>query len=167
MAYSHHGLLFINLPSFIRLLGKVRLHSSDPTNTDFDNIQKVQNKLVRLLTKTKLIEKVSTSTLLAKTNMMSVNQMNGQIKIQEIWKSLNVPNYPIQIKKQTPHKGGPATRADVKGRLIETGNSCLSQKTCINDAVKIWNQLPDAVTNSKSFYQIKKQAKIYARSLPI
>ena len=98
---------------------------------------------------------------------MSVNQMNGQIKIQEIWKSLNVPNYPIQIKKQTPHEGGPATRADVKGRLIETGNSCLSQKTCINDAVKIWNQLPDAVTNSKSFYQIKKQAKIYARSLPI
>ena len=127
----------------------------------------MQNKLARLLTRTKLADKVCTSTLLAKTNMMSVNQMNGQIKIQEIWKSLNVPNYPIQINKQSPHANGPATRADIKGRLIETGNSCLSKKTCMNDAIKIWNQLRSSITDCKSFYQIKKQAKLFAKTLPL
>ena len=151
----------------LQLLGKVRLQPSDPNNIDLDNIQKVQNKLVRLLTKTKLTDRVNIASLLKKTNMMSVNQMNGQIKIQEIWKSLNVSNYPIQVNKQTPHASRTSTRADVKGRLIETGNSCLSQKTCINDAIRIWNQLPISVTDSTSFYQIKKHAKLYAKSLPI
>ena len=99
--------------------------------------------------------------------MMSVNQMNCQIKIQEIWKSLDISNYPIQMEKQTPHENRPATRADIKGRLIVSANSCLSQKTCINDAINIWNQLPKLVTDCKSFYQIKKQAKIFARTVPI
>ena len=150
----------------LQLFGKVRMNQNDPTNKDFDNIQKVQSKLARLLTRTKLSDKVCTASLLTKTNMMSVNQINGQIKIQEIWKSLNVPNYPIQINKQSPNANGPATRADTKGRLIETGNSCLSSRTCINDAVKIWNQLPSSITECKSFYQIKKQAKIFAKTLP-
>ena len=48
------------------MLGKVRLNASDPINKDFDNIQKVQNKLVRMLTKTNLVDKISTSSLLAK-----------------------------------------------------------------------------------------------------
>ena len=74
--------------------------------------------------------------------MLSVNQLNGQIKIQEIWKSLNIKKYPIQIEKQTPRDSGLSTRADTKGRLIEQGFSCLSQKSCINDAVRIWNRLP-------------------------
>ena len=150
----------------LQLFGKVRMNQNDPTNKDFDNIQKVQSKLARLLTRTKLSDKVCTASLLTKTNMMSVNQINGQIKIQEIWKSLNVPNYPIQINKQSPNANGPATRADTNSRLIETGNSCLSSRTCINDAVKIWNQLPSSITECKSFYQIKKQAKIFAKTLP-
>ena len=64
---------------------------------------------------------VSTATLLNKTNMMSVNQINVQIKIQEIWKSLNVPDYPIQIARQTVSVDGPSTRASHDGRLIEKG----------------------------------------------
>ena len=53
---------------------------------DIENIQKVQNKLLRMITNTKLTDRVSTETLLKQTNSMSVNQINGQIKIQEIWK---------------------------------------------------------------------------------
>ena len=63
-------------------MGKVRLQDSDPSNKDFDSIQKVQNKLVRMLTNTKLLDQISTESLSQKTNMLSVNQMNCQIKIQ-------------------------------------------------------------------------------------
>ena len=151
----------------LQMMGKVRLQDSDPTNKDFDSIQKVQNKLVRMLTNTKLLDMISTESLLQKTNMLSVNQLNCQIKIQEIWKALNVQDYPIEISRQTPHESGPATRAGSTGRLIETGSSCISQKTCINDAIRLWNQLPLKVTNCDSMHQIKKQAKMFAKTIPI
>ena len=32
---------------------------------------------------------------------MSIKQINAQIKIQEIWKALNIQDYPIKIVKQT------------------------------------------------------------------
>ena len=151
----------------LQMMGKVRMKESDPTNKDFESIQKVQNKLLRMLTNTKLLDMISTQSLLQKTNMMSVNQMNCQIKIQEIWKALNIPAYPIDILRQTPHDNGPATRAGSSGRLIEAGHSLISQKTCINDAVRLWNQLPIAITKCNSLAQIKTQAKMFAKTLPI
>ena len=130
----------------LQLLGKIRLNESYPINKDMECIQKVQNKLLRLLTNTRLLDMVITPTLLNQTNMMSVNQINVQIKIQEIWKSLNVPDYPIQIARQTVSVDGPSTRSSHDGRLIEKGYSCLSQKTCLNDAIRLWNKLPKSVT---------------------
>ena len=150
-----------------QLLGKVRLNESDPINKDMECIQKVQNKLPRLLTNTRLLDMVSTATLLNQTNMMSVNQINVQIKIQEIWKSLNVPDYPIQIARQTVSVDEPSTRASHDGSLIEKGYSCLSQKTCLNDAIRLWNKLPESVTKCESFNQIKKQAKMFAKLMPV
>ena len=93
--------------------------------------------------------------------------MNGQIKIQEVWKALNVRNYPIQLEKQDGSDQGPTTRASASGRLIEHGFSCLSQKSCINDAVRLWNKLPSIVTECVTLNQIKTQAKIFAKTLPV
>ena len=101
------------------------------------------------------------------TNSLSVNQLNGQIKIQEIWKAMNIEGYPIQVERQLWTEQGPITRATSTGRLIEQGNSCLSQKTCINDAVRLWNKLPSTVTDCISLSQIKKQAKLFAKELPV
>ena len=33
-------------------------------------------------------------------NILSVNQLNGQIKLNEVWKSLNSTNYLIQWEKE-------------------------------------------------------------------
>ena len=109
-----------------------------------------------MITDTKLLDMVSTSTLLNQTNMMSVNQLNCQIKIQEIWKALNVPDYPIQLAKQSINDIGTATRASTTGRLIESGKSCLSQTTCLNDAIRLRNTLPLSVTKCDTFSQIKR-----------
>ena len=110
---------------------------------------------------------VSTSSLLKQTNMMSVNRIMAQIKIQEVWKALNIQDYPVKIYKQTVKDVGPATRASTNGRLIENGKSCASQKTCLNVAIKLWNKLPSSVTDSKTFNQIKLQSKLYAKTLPV
>ena len=120
-----------------------------------------------MLTNTKLLDMVSISTLLEQTNSLSVNQLNCQIKIQEIWKALNVTDYPIQVTRQTEPESGRSTRACSRGRLLDNGYSELSQKTCINDAVRLWNSLPNSVTTCETLSQIKKQAKLFAQTLPV
>ena len=119
-----------------------------------------------MLTKTRLQDKVKTSALLEQLNMLSANQINAQIKIQEIWKSLNIINYPLKVDRQTINQHGTSTRAGTSGRLIESGKSCLSQKTCINDAIRIWNQLPSVVTDCKTLSQLKNTTKTYVKTLP-
>ena len=47
------------------------------------------------------LHKISTAKLLEETNMMSINQLNAQIKIMEIWKALNIDGYPLKLDKQT------------------------------------------------------------------
>ena len=67
------GIFLSKIRYGIQLMGKVRTSESDPSCTDMDNIQKVQNKLLRMMTNTKLEDKISTRNLLTQMNMMSVN----------------------------------------------------------------------------------------------
>ena len=46
-----------------------------------------------------LSDRVEIKTLLETSNMLSVNEMNAQIKLFEIWKVLNFENYPLKVKK--------------------------------------------------------------------
>ena len=64
------GLFMSKIRYGLQLIGKVRLTESDPSNKDIENIQKVQNKLLRMLTKTKLMDMVSTATLLKQTTSL-------------------------------------------------------------------------------------------------
>ena len=80
----------------LQLLGKVRLTNEDPTQVELKAIQKVQNKMVRLLNGKSLIDKISTKTLLANVNMLSVNQINAQIKITEVYKQCRMQIIPLK-----------------------------------------------------------------------
>ena len=78
--------------------------------------------------------------------------------------SLNPPGKTI-VKTYTI-TGGVSTRGDHKRKPIEIGKTNLSQKTCISDAIRIWNQAPDSVTNSLTVTQAKNEIKKYVTSLP-
>ena len=43
--------------------------------------------------------------MLEKFKAVSVNQLNAQIKLLEIWTSLNIVDYPLKIQKQAPNQG--------------------------------------------------------------
>ena len=161
------GLFTSKLRYGIQLFGKVRRNETDPTNLDIENIQKVQNKMLRMVTGTKLLDKISTAKLLEETNMMSINQLNAQIKIMEIWKALNIDGYPLKLDKQTAISSKTSTRACTLGKIIEKGKCTLTQKTCINDAVKLWNSLPLNIQNSETLNQMKNNSKEFAKTLPI
>ena len=97
----------------------------DSLNGDIGAIQKVQNKMARFLNNKSLKDKIHTSELLNNINMLSVNQINAKVKIQEVWKALNVEGYPLKIDCQKASETSTSTRAMTSGRLIESGRSNL------------------------------------------
>ena len=140
---------------------------TDPECADLKAIQLVQNKLLRHLNGTKVSDKISTESLLKKFGMFAVNQLNAQAKLLEIWKAQNVPNYPLELKQQSQNHDGAITRADIKEKICDIGRSTIAKKTCISDAIKLWNQAPEAIHLCKSLYQAKAEIKKYIISLPI
>ena len=120
-----------------------------------------------MLNGTQVKDGVSIESMLLKFKLDSVNQLNARIKLLEIWKSKNVVGYPLQIKQQSAYKQNVTTRADNKERPIEIGKSTLTQRTCISDAIRIWNKAPETITSCRTEYQAKKQIKEFIKTLPI
>ena len=148
-------------------LGKVRTSREDTVGAEFKAIQLVQNNLLRTLNRSKIKDKVSVSSMLEKFNMQSINQLNASVKLLDMWKALNVDNYPLSIKRQEINAEGMSTRADQAGRPIEIGKTALTQKTIVSDGIYLWNRAPNNVTESKSIYQAKKEIKSFVKTLPI
>ena len=161
------GLFISKIRYGLQLIGKVRLNGEDPECADFKAIQLVQNKLLRALNHTKIKDKVSTKSMLEKFGFMSVNQLNAQVKLLEVWKALHVKDYPLKIMQQTVSQSGTSTRACHKGKPINIGKSKSTQDSSVSDSIRVWNLAPNSVTESMTEYQAKKAIKAFARSLPI
>ena len=161
------GLFISKIRYGLQLYGRVRVSGNDPECAEFKGIQLVQNKLLRTLNGTKVKDMISIANLLDKFNMLSVNQLNAQIKLLEIWKSLNVDKYPLMIKQQSTDHDGVQTRADKLNRPCEVGKTSLTQKTCISDAIRLWNLAPDQIKDCFSVGQAKAAIKTFVRTLPI
>ena len=56
------------------------------------------------------------SDMLNLTNMLSINQLNAQIKILEIWKAVNVPDYPLKLNKKEVTMENINTRSCTQGK---------------------------------------------------
>ena len=74
--------------------------------------------------------------------MLSINQLNAKIKILEVWKDLNIENYPLTIATKNISNELINTRAMTSSQPIEIGSKTLTHKTCISDAIKVWNGIP-------------------------
>ena len=100
-------------------------------------------------------------------NMLTVNQTNAQAKLLEVWKALNVPKYPLKIKQQSENHEGTRTRADVNKRPCDICRSTLTKKTCLSDAIRLWNLSPDSIKESKTVYKAKTEIRRFVKTLPI
>ena len=161
------GLFTSKLRYGLQLYGKARMVDSDMECEEFKAVQLIQNNMLRTLNNTKVKDMVSIKSMLEKYNMSSVNQLNAQCKLLEIWKAKNLTDYPLKIGQQSVNHEGISTRADRMGRPIEIGKSNIVQRSCVNDAIRLWNLAPPNITESSSLYQAKKEIKKYARTLPV
>ena len=162
-----HGLFLSKLRYGLQLLGRVRWTDSDPTNKDLEALQKCKNKLLRALNGSRISDQISNKSMLVKFKILSVNQMNAQVKLNEMWKSFNIKNYPIKTELLECQPDGINTSARSSGLLKEMKMSYRSQKTFTNDATHIWNLVPSSIKHCKSLYSAKKYIKAFVVSLPI
>ena len=85
--------------------------------------------------------------------MSSVNQLNAQIKIQEVWKALNIKDYPIQLEKYSVNNTMISTRANwLNLEIVQS-----PKRHVFNDAVRLLNQLPNVINSCDTISQVKKQ----------
>ena len=115
----------------------------------------------RCLNATKITEKINTTDIFTKHKLLSINQTKAQIKLSEVWKSLNDELYPLQwVKKHQPDFYDRRTRSSSTVKLAISRLTQLSSKTFMNAAAKIWNQAPQSIKDCKSIYSAKKLSKI-------
>ena len=99
--------------------------------------------------------------------MLSVNQMNAQIKLTQAWKITQLPEYPIKWEMKKTKDDERLTRATLANMVPETARSNLSQATFNNDAKKIWNMAPSSIKECTSLYSAKNAIKNFVATLPI
>ncbi len=151
----------------VHLCGKVRLNESDPRQGSLDELQKVQNRLFRILNNSRIGDKISTNTMAQKLNMLSVNQINAQIKLTEMWKAVNNPNHPLKINKKSLEDVIVLTRSTTRGDLVIQGKNEMCHTSFLYDASKIWNNAPQNIKQCNSIYKAKKVIKQFTTTLPI
>ena len=161
------GLFMSKIRYGLQLYGKVRMSAEDAVSGDIQALQKTQNDLLRMLNGTNVKDGVSIESMLSKFKLDSVNRLNARIKLLEVWKAKNIMGYPLQISQQSTNNQRVNTRADNNERPVEIGKSTLTQKTCISDAIRVWNKAPESVTSCMSEYQAKKKIKEFIKTLPI
>ena len=148
------------------LLGKVRLQNEDETPSWLKDIQLMQNKMLRFLNGTQISDKISTKSILTNLNMLSVNQMNAQSKLNEAWKINNVKDYPTKWELKSPADDERQTRAISTLNIPETAKSRLTQSGYNNDAKKLWNKAPNSIKHSTSIQMAKKAIKTFVKQIP-
>ena len=151
----------------IELLGNVRMNSNDSTQKLLGSIQVAQNKLARFLNGNTLLDKVNTKEIFKQLNMPSVNQINAQTKMLQIWKSQHSSTFPIQWQRRNEVIEDRRTRSSSDNILTETLGGQILTSTFISDAARIWNLAPESIKASTSLYSAKILIKEFCLTLPI
>ncbi len=95
--------------------------------------------------------------------MLSINQLNAQIKLTEMWKAANYEKYPLDITKLSSCHHSMIARGITSDKLVipkTTG-------TFIGDATRNWNLAPAKITQAKSLKIAKNEIRLHCLTLPI
>ena len=151
----------------LQLCTEVRTDESQKKNTDMIRVQKAQNRLMRVLTKTRRMDRTKIGELLEKTGMLSVNQTAAQIKYLEMWKATHNIDYPLKLEMVEGKRSGIATRQSQESKFKEINRTQIGKHSFVGDATKLWNQAPEQIKQAKTVWGVKKEIKKHCKTLPI
>ena len=132
------------------------------------SLQLTQNRMLRALNGSKIKDKISTSSLLNKFKLLAVNQLAGQIKLTEVWKSLNVEGYPIVLE---PYKTLTTTTTGLRpqpNRIFNDSSRLSCSKFSFHvDAARLWNLAPQTIKSADTLGRAKIAILAHCKTLPI
>ena len=135
------------------------MNEEDTEQKLLGSIQVAQNKLARFLNGRKLQDKITTKEIYNDLKIPSVNQINAQIKLLEVWKSQHSDTYPTKWMNRSEAIQDRRTRASKDNLLNETVGCKILNSTFINGSARIWNLVPEAIKSSPSITLAKKNIK--------
>ena len=163
-----HALWISKLRYGLQLCSKVQLTIEETKSMAMKTLQLAQNRLLRLLNNSRVKDRVSVATMLEKFNLPSVNQLAAEIKLIEVWKSLNTENSPIRLEPYNANSNPVQQLRTKSNRIFDDSANLKASRSSFNvDAARIWNMAPDRVRSAKSLAEAKRIIKLHTKSLPI
>ena len=164
-----HSLWVSKLRYGLQLCTATRITSSETKSTNVKDLQLTQNRMLRAINGSKTSDKISTESLLSKFKMLSVNQLSAQIKLKEVWKSLNCQNYPIKFEPYNSalSEGSHALRTKESRVFNDNYRLQKSKSSFYVDAARIWNAAPKTIRNAKTDYEAKGAILNFVKILPL
>ena len=95
--------------------------------------------------------------------MISVNQLAASIKLTEVWKSINMNYYPIQLEPESDR----IVRTTTSRLWNQDARSRSEKESFSRNTAKIWNAAPMAIKNAKTLATAKNEIKKYVKLVPI
>ena len=151
----------------LQLWAKVRTIEAQPESGLVRDVQKVQNRLLRIMERKRISDRTVVKDMLERQKMLSVNQTVAQIKLTEVWKARHTEEYPLKFTFQVTKEGGRETRGDRSGKAVETGRTSKAKATFMSDAARVWNTAPESIRNAKTMMAAKKAIKTFCKTLPV
>ena len=148
-------------------LVKVRHTSSGPVESLSESLQVTQNRFARFMHGSKLTDRVNNQIIYKDLNLLSVNQLNAQIKLLDVWKSLHDETHRTRWVKRQDLLTRTGLKSSNKPDLVTNGMTRLQMNTFYNDAAFVWNKAPTSIKECKSLITAKKQINLYIKNLPI
>ena len=164
-----HSLWVSKIRYGLQLCTRVQLKNEDQRTAIMKSLQLTQNRLLRLLNQTKVADKVSTKSMLEKFQLLSVNQLAAEIKLLEVWKSVNIEGCAIKMEpyNQTQMRDDINLRPRLNRIFNDSAKRRVAQSSFHIDAARIWNGAPMEIRDSITLSEAKKQIKKYCKSLPV
>ena len=97
--------------------------------------------------------------------LLSINQINAQIKLGDMWKATHLDNFPTKIKMLRAEDNSINIRARSNGDLVVNRIYIITKETFINDATKAWNKAPINIRLSESLFSAKTKIKQFVKTL--
>ena len=132
-------------------------------------VQVSQNKMLRMIDGVSIKDHVTSQSLLKKYNLSSANQLAGEIKLLEAWKSIHIPEYPFQMVRNDIHMANSDRTLRPNSIKIWKDNAKTkvgSESFCF-DTARLWNNATTDIKNASSIGRAKSAIKKFARTLEI
>ena len=149
----------------LQLCNKVRTQIEDPLNANMKAAQIAQNKMIRMVEGVSLKDHLPSKTLLDKHNLPTVNQLAGEIKLIEAWKSINISNYPFKMEQNSQNidQSERTLRPSTTKVWKDTAKTKAASESISIDCAKLWNHAPAEVKNAPTLWAAKKAIKKHCK----